>query len=295
MGKKQGLLTLVLGFIILISFSFVVSAEQGQPKAPIEKYRMFLNDLPKDDIESVHKAVQEFKTLAGTNRSENDAMFLAFRDYYYTIIKISNDKLFKKETKISYFDNGVLWRNGLRILDYEGDPGRCFGQSPSFFCMEFQDYLSGSLNEYNQIQKEELLETGNEEKGMYLIDDLALMIAWDQLSDRIIKWEVYLAKYPQSSLKDDVESSIRLYFNIYTTGGGLENTPAYRLGTLTDTVKVSYERFIEHYPESKFTGLIKDYYAILRLHDFSLSPEIIEFLQQHSIKTRYLETQLKKE
>lgn len=291
MFSRRHLVTLVFGFIIIVSLGSVVCADQRQPQDIVptpHRYAVFLESLPQNDIESIHKAIAEFKTLAGTDPAENNLMFLAFRAFYYSVLQKTNDNLYAEETKISDFDNAALRRNGLRIMDFDAGSGRCFGQRPAFFCTEFQGYLSGSLNEYNLIHKAELLETGDEEKGLYLFDDLGMMITWDQLADRIVKWETYLAKYPQSPLKNTVESAIRIYINVYTTGSGLESTPAYRSGLLRDKVKASYKRFIKHYPESQFHSLIKEYFTLLRQQRFSLTPEIIDFLRQNGIDTRFL-------
>ena len=91
--------------------------------------------------------------------------------------------------------------NGIRINSSES--GEYLASRPSFLYNEFGNYLSDSLREYEQIKMQELLEIGDEEHSTYLIEDAALFISWDELSDRIIRLENYINKYPDTLEKEE--------------------------------------------------------------------------------------------
>ena len=136
------------------------------------------------------------------------------------------------------------------------------------------------MQDFLKIRQSEFEQAGR----TYLVEDAALSITWDQLSDRIVDWQNYLDKYPDYPGKKEVEGYISFYLDLYLLNFGLDNTPMFINGVLTDEVRMSYERFIEKYHGTKYHGIVKEYYNLLKKHDFNITEEAKNFLADNGIK-----------
>mgnify|MGYP001016042431 FL=1 len=87
------------------------------------------------------------------------------------------------------------------------------------------------------------------------------MISFEELGERIITWENFLNKFPNSTLKQRVVDLLNSYREDYILGmdntptrdGGYDNIPI----TIYEEAKKEYDRFMKKYPNSPTVELIK--------------------------------------
>ncbi len=254
-----------------------------------DEFSYLISELPINDINSIKKAVGKYKDLAGENYELNDNRFRVFRVFFYNLIKSENDVIWDNYDKVREYNLDMLKENGIRINSSES--GEYLASRPSFLYNEFGNYLSDSLREYEQIKMQELLEIGDEEHSTYLIEDAALFISWDELSDRIIRLENYINKYPDTLEKEEALNSIGYYIWIYTASA-LDNTPVYQGNKLSESVMDSYKRFINTYEESNYYDVISGYYDILSKNGFYLNDDVIKYLENNDINVDMLKVKV---
>lgn len=249
-------------------------------------YALFVAQLPVNNIDSITEAVQKYKALAGENKDLNDRRFRVFRTFFYNFIENQNTLIGNEHSVLNEPNHEILKENGLRINSSES--GDYLNKRPSFMLNEFSIYLSDSLREYEQIEMLESLEIGDEEHSTYLIEDAALFISWDELSDRIIRLEDYLKRYPNTSERKNALSKIDFYLWLYTASN-FDNTPVFHGYNLNESLTKSYERFISKYKNSKYYELINGYYNVLKKNKFKLNDRVIEYLKSNDIDVKSLE------
>lgn len=243
-------------------------------------YALFVAQLEVNNINSITEAVKKYKALAGEDKDLNDRRFRVFRTYFYNFIEKQNNLILNNESILNEPGQKTLKENGLRINFSES--GEYLAKRPSFIFNEFGTYLSDSLREYEQIEMLEALEIGDEEHSTYLIEDAALFISWDELSDRIIRLEDYLKRYPNTSEKENALSKIDFYLWLYTASV-FDNTPVFQGYNLNESVKKSYERFLSNYKNSDYYEIINGYYEVLKTNKFKLNDSVMEYLKSKDI------------
>jgi hypothetical protein len=109
--------------------------------------------------------------------------------------------------------------------------------------------------------------------------DAALIITWDELSDRIVKLERFILANPNFPDTKVLYELYKKYFTFYTTDL-LDNTSIYDREVLVEEVKRSYERFIEIYQGTETVQPINDFYQRLEQNNFNQveEPEIPELI-----------------
>lgn len=110
-----------------------------------------------------------------------------------------------------------------------------------------------------------------------IVMDAALMISWNELSDRIVKLERFILSNPNFPDNKVLYELYKRYFTFYTTDL-LDNTPIYERNVLIEEVKRSYERFMEMNKDTETYQEIKEFYMKLEGNDFNRvdNPEIPE-------------------
>ncbi|MDO1509728.1 MULTISPECIES: hypothetical protein [unclassified Neisseria] len=87
--------------------------------------------------------------------------------------------------------------------------------------------------------------------------DAAVNVSWPELGNIIVKWERFLAEYPQSRLKKRAEQDYAFYAGAFLRG--LDNTPTYSDdGTrVYPEYAAAWQYFIAANPDSPISGLLK--------------------------------------
>lgn len=121
-----------------------------------------------------------------------------------------------------------------------------------------------------------------------LAEDAGLVVGWDDIRQRLIRWEDFARRHPDlPETRIEVRPQVNGFLSWYLFG--IDNSPAYdtphvpaaRTFRLDPALKTSYERFIKENASSSFHDLIAGAYAILGRHDYSPESELFAFLRSH--------------
>ena len=124
---------------------------------------------------------------------------------------------------------------------------------PHLYYDVFKDYVTDDYKEYLKIW-------AKDDEELYQAD-AGLCISFEELGDRIARWENFLNKFPNSTLKSKVTALLNSYREDYILGmdntptidGGYDNVPI----TIYEEAKKEYDRFMKKYPNSPTVELIK--------------------------------------
>jgi hypothetical protein len=249
----------------------------------VKKYAAFLDQQRSDDFYSIGKGVNYFKeNFADLSEMTTDSAFIEFRNFYYVVINEGNSIMWMDEEFQSEFwkDSSEysprvnafldsLHNNGLRLSSSEGF--FYIDEDPEFLHKNFKDFISESIEEYLKIRMNEL------EEGF--ADDAELLISYDQLTERILYWEKYLKKYPNSFLKNDAQFNYSLYLNTFITG--MDNSSIWdEEWKLTPEMKETYLKFFKENEGKQSAQLVSDYYSLLEKNNFEYNDDILRFYEE---------------
>ena len=127
---------------------------------------------------------------------------------------------------------------------------------PNYYYNIFKDYVTDDYREYLEITYKE-----NEEP--YFTDG-SILVSYDKIADRLLTWENFLKKYPNSNLAEIANEKCNIYRRIYILGsdnsptreGGWENN---ELFYIPENNLKEFNRFIEKYPDSPTVELVRFY------------------------------------
>lgn len=119
-----------------------------------------------------------------------------------------------------------------------------------FYYNIFKDYVTKDYKDYLYLKSEE-------NKSLYSAD-AGLIITFKDLGDRIISWENFMTKYPDSKLINSVKDKYKRYQMDYLIGQ--DNTPTFEKAAdekyiYPENIK-EFDRFIAKYPKSPTVPLI---------------------------------------
>lgn len=249
--------------ILLILFTvaiFAIGSIFGYKKIlSIEKENKIIQLFNKDSLENFSKNKNEMlEKLKTLNKEEADELYEQYLESNNTILKnlnIEHDKLLSggiynnEDTSENFTDEE--WKIANKFLNkYDLElwylaRGTCIiKEVPDFYYKTFKDYVTDDYKEYLKITSKE-----NEE---HYVADSGLCITLEELGDRIVTWENFLEKYPNSKLNDKVNDICNSYRRDYILGvpGGIYD---YKESA------EEYNRFIKKYPDSPTTELLGYY------------------------------------
>ena len=127
---------------------------------------------------------------------------------------------------------------------------------PNYYYNIFKNYVTDDYKEYLKI-------TSKENEEPYYTDG-SILVPYDKIADRLLTWENFLKKYPNSDLAEIANEKCNIYRRIYILGsdnaptreGGWENN---ELFYIPENNLKEFNRFIEKYPDSPTVELIKFY------------------------------------
>lgn len=125
--------------------------------------------------------------------------------------------------------------------------------SPNHYVKMFKGSVT---SDYEDFMKQESLENAN----LYSAD-AGIIIPWKELGDRVVFWENFLQKHPQSLLREKAEDLYNRYLDNYIFG--MDNTRTSEHGKLYPEIATEFDRFIKSYPHSKVTLKILNYRKLL--------------------------------
>ena len=250
---------LVFIFIIVI---FIIGVIFGYKKIlSIEKESKIIQLFNKDSLENFSKNKNEvLEKLKILNKEEVDELYEEYsktNDIILENLNIEHEKflsggingIYNKDIAENFTDeemkiaNKLLNRYDLELW-YFTRGSYIIREVPDFYYKIFKDYVTDDYKEYLKI-------TSNENEEHYVADS-GLCITLEELGDRIVTWENFLEKYPNSKLNDKVNNICNSYRRDYILGvpGGIYD---YKESA------EEYNRFIKKYPDSPTTELLGYY------------------------------------
>ena len=277
--------------ILIIIFTiaiFVIGGIFGYKKIlSIEKENKIIQLFNKDSLENFSKNKNEMlEKLKTLNKEEADELYEQYLESNNTILEnlnIEHDKLLSggiynnEDTSENFTDEE--WKIANKFLNkYDLElwylaRGTCIiKEVPDFYYKTFKDYVTDDYKEYLKI-------TSNENEEHYVADS-GLCITLEELGDRIVTWENFLEKYPNSKLNDKVNNICNSYRRDYILGvpGGIYD---YKESA------EEYNRFIKKYPDSPTTELLGYYLEEVNLDkpedndSEALSKMIDEYIEKY--------------
>lgn len=262
MKKITVIIFLLLSFVLLTNCNKDKKEEKKNERISFsdKSYKLFekfannkkevMEKLKTLNKEEANKLYEQYVTDNNIILGEIDEVTTEFLDGIY------NSSEGKEFTEEDWNDtNKVLNKYDLELWDI-GEGIVTIRELPHLYYDLFKDYVTDDYKEYLKIWAKD-----NEE--LYQAD-AGLMISFEELGERIITWENFLNKFPNSTLKQRVNDLLNSYREDYILGmdntptidGGYDNIPI----TIDEDVKKEYDRFIKKYPNSPTVELIKYFF-----------------------------------
>lgn len=160
--------------------------------------------------------------------------FYSEKDVDKKEIKLLNDKLVKHQLQFDELGEGIVE----------------ITTKPDFYYSIFKNYVTPDYKEYLLLQSEE-------NKQPYSAD-AGLIISFKDLGDRVVSWEIFMNKYPNSTLMKSVKDEYKMYQLDYLIGE--DNTPTYERAADEKYIYPEniqeFNRFLKKYPNSPTVPLI---------------------------------------
>ena len=257
-------------FIIFIIAIFVTGGILGYKKIVADErekkiIQMFNKDILDNFVENKKSVIERLKisTPEEANEIYNDYLKISqliieninteHLDFLNNIYNKDSEYYFtEKDWKTA---NKFLNNYDLEIFDLAETEVRII-EVPNYYYNIFKDYVTDDYREYLEITYKE-----NEEP--YFTDG-SILVPYDKIVDRLLTWENFLKKYPNSDLAEIANEKCNTYRRIYILGsdnaptreGGWENN---ELFYIPENNLKEFNRFIEKYPDSPTVELIKFY------------------------------------
>jgi hypothetical protein len=277
-------------FLILFLLSAPISAPNALAQ---EDFVSFLNKLDKNNINSISIAVSRLEKIdKKLTPLKHDEIFFKFRAFYYDVIGSLNRNLLPKIERRLYDypenlsddnykkvkDNEIkefmilLNSNGCELDMTEG--GYFIDEKVGFLKDIFTSRVSDSISVFLKMRYDE--------KQERFFEDAVLLLPLETLGKRIINWENFIERFPNSRITDGAKYFYKTYLGTFVIG--FNNSPAFDYeGNLTSERKSAYIDFISKYKESKSARIISDYLKLLEKTDFKYTAEIEKFMSDNDI------------
>ncbi|QQS86891.1 tetratricopeptide repeat protein [Fusobacterium canifelinum] len=256
--------------IIFITAIFVTGGIFGYKKIVADErekkiIQMFNKDILDNFVENKKSVTERLKI---SNPEEADKIYNDYLKISQLIIENINtehldflNNIYNKDSEYYFTEkdwetaNKFLNNYDLEIFDLAETEVRIM-EVPNYYYNIFKDYVTDDYREYLEITYKE-----NEEP--YFTDGSTL-VPYDKIADRLLTWENFLKKYPNSDLAEIANEKCNIYRRIYILGsdnaptreGGWENN---ELFYIPENNLKEFNRFIEKYSDSPTVELIKFY------------------------------------
>jgi len=227
---------------------------------------MFNKDLLNNFVESKKSVMERLKTVK--DKEEGNKIYTEYLVTNKLLLEKINEEhsillenVFMKDTKYNFtpkewnIANNFLKDYDLELLDM-GEGNAIIAQVPNFYYDIFKDYVTNDYRDYLELVTKEYIEPyfGIEE----------ILVPHEKIADRILAWEEFQKKYPNSDFMAtaDIEANVyrRAYilgaYNLHTREGGSEKPELYYI---PDNILKEFNRFIQANPNSPTVEYINFY------------------------------------
>lgn len=307
-GTEFGLKALT-GYVLSNKDTFIVIKADNalQNISPFEKFSYFLEKLDESDIESINIAKYKIWDIVEFDKEHADSIFRIFYKFYRETIRECNNNFFKmKDYQFFLHEISELVGHTLEnpiptfkkidnkksrklkndyaqiVIDLEKyvNSGVIFYQSEGdWYLAENPDFLDELSNLFSGELKDYLIFLASEYKER-LAEDAGLLISWNNLRQRIIRWEEFAKKHEKlKEIGTEIQPKLHTLFSVYLIG--TDNTKAYDIftGKLDTNLKLSYQNFIEENKDSNYYSIIDSVYKILGENKFEINSDLIKYLE----------------
>ena len=257
-------------FIIFIIAIFVTGGILGYKKIVANErekkiIQMFNKDILDNFVENKKSVIERLKISIPEEANEIYNDYLKISQLIIENINTEHldflNNIYNKDSEYYFTEkdwetaNKFLNNYDLEIFDLAETEVRIM-EVPNYYYNIFKDYVTDDYREYLEITYKE-----NEEP--YFTDG-SILVPYDKIADRLLTWENFLKKYPNSDLAEIANEKCNTYRRIYILGsdnaptreGGWENN---ELFYIPENNLKEFNRFIEKYPDSPTVELIKFY------------------------------------
>ncbi len=264
----------------------VSNAQPGPDDTPVAQWATYIDSLDKDDLDSFSRAITHFKSCCRQlPTAQADSVFKYFQTFFFATISRHNDLIWEdldfleqlhakqrpRDPQIAAFLE-TLHRNGLAL--YTLSELYYIDQTDGYLYRHFYPFVSLAVKDYLTIRKREL--------AAGFSDDERLLITLGDLGARVVAWEYYLNKHPETIMLESARYYYRIYLSTFLTG--LRRSPAFGPGDiLNPALKRVYASFFRRYDDTQAAKLVEDYYFLLVELDFKWSQPVKDFYQRHNI------------
>ena len=273
----------ILVFMGVVTFSSVAVAENCQEI----KRKDLMQKLDKSKVESVLTLSKEIKSYSkGKGFECVEPLIVDFISFYnqslnefseandidslsYPMPDNKRDELVSRIAKVG-------WE--IRELKVKGPEETIYfiAEQGDWISKEFEPILSQSWKDYFALVAVEL-------KEAFLSETDIVLVSWEKLCDQIIKWDKFMAEYPEFPLT----GSIQYYQAVYVEKLLIGPEPSGANDKLHPEVKKEFERFIKVNTKSKYHPIVKEYYDFLSKNDFMINEGTILFLTQDHVRSLF--------
>ncbi|WP_338966315.1 hypothetical protein [Fusobacterium vincentii] len=258
---------LIIIFIIAI---FVTGGILGYKKIVADErekkiIQMFNKDILDNFVENKKSVIERLKI---STPEEADKIYNDYLKISQLIIENINtehldflNNIYNEDSEYYFTEkdwktaNKFLNNYDLKIFDLAEVEVRIM-EVPNYYYNIFKDYVTDDYREYLEIIYKE-----NEEP--YFTDG-SILVSYDKIADRLLTWENFLKKYPNSNLAEIANEKCNIYRRVYILGsdntptreGGWENN---ELFYIPENNLKEFNRFIEKYSDSPTVELVKFY------------------------------------
>ena len=257
-------------FIIFIIAIFVTGGILGYKKIVADErekkiIQMFNKDILDNFVENKKSVIERLKISTPEEANEIYNDYLKISQLIIENINTEHldflNNIYNKDSEYYFTEkdwetaNKFLNNYDLEIFDLAETEVRIM-EVPNYYYNIFKDYVTGDYREYLEI-------TYKENEDPYFTDG-SILVSYDKIADRLLTWENFLKKYPNSDLAEIANEKCNTYRRIYILGsdnaptreGGWENN---ELFYIPENNLKEFNRFIEKYPDSPTVELIKFY------------------------------------
>jgi hypothetical protein len=256
-------------------------------KGDLASFKLFIKGLDSSKISTLPLALDYIKTCIPADLPGRDSVFMEYYFEFYNVANALSDRFESgfpqliselnenKSTPETDAFKDNLKQAGLDLCMTEGI--YYFDVIYDFFYSSFKDRVSPGLAEYLNIRKDELKEGFSEDAGM--------IISFDELYNRIKRWDNYIRSYPNSITIVDAKNYYQTYLETLLTG--MDNSRIFDMenNTLNPEIKALYEKAIKEDSTSDSGSTISAYYKFLAKHNFAYNDSISVFLESRGLST----------
>ncbi|MFH1367493.1 MAG: hypothetical protein ABII64_00055 [Elusimicrobiota bacterium] len=287
---------LLLGIMIVMLSSLAAAGEMTTIDI-VKEYKQNLLDLDRNNVDSISIALNKYKDMFKVikDTTAQNVSYKLWSELADAIKDIQQNRLYdENELSSEILEKGgkiedklyespemqektreymkTLERNGIDVYVTEGNPYLMLDleyQKKHFF-----KYINGFEKDYINIRADEIKEGYTE--------GAAVIIPWDSIRKRIIRWENYAKKYPEKRIVDAANVFISEYLCMYISGNAnsplFDENKDFSKSTLLPAVKESYEAYLRNNKDSMYYRVIRDLYSLLSENGFRMNPAKYEAL-----------------